>query len=1757
MMAIWWLVVLLIFVFVENLSGLSVMEHDLARRGLRGALNGTTEEADTERRGYGYGGTHAVSYAEKEIPKRQLVDTIIYSANTALMGTISYSITDESDSTIYDIHKWTISPTSAENVLMVFSEFAFNSAEIIIEDSSGVLFSCASCGAPFVDPPIPPPFESTDGSVSITAFGAAGVSFSPSNFVLQYVSRHPAADSDLADITLQYNMGYAHVTPVLLSNGLLQAGCEQEFQVNTTTGAIGSDIVFTLAELSFPSDCTTTLNIYDGSNVGTRNLLFSGCQSSDITTEWLYSRTHQLWIYLDNTDRGTDAVVTFTLDYIGEKDLFKCGAIDIQQPDTLRAASGFLIDGSTATTIMRSGQSCEWLIQPNAAAAAGDTVTLLLHRVSLKYGSSVRVYDGPSTADALLLWDSGQAHFFGAFAGASSVVPPPITSSGSALYVVYTSSSVFGAGYYGFYGEYYTNTDLSLGVGNEDGEYLYMSTALGLSIPGDKQEYPGGVNYTWNIRPTNVSSIINFALTALYVPSTADELVLYEGRDIAESAVMGRWNSDTAALPSRWYQTTGQEAVLVFRSQGAGAGASQVGNFKMSYYSDGPNFHCGYPTDPIELEAPSFTFTDGSSSAEQIYRNQSCKWVIDPPGTNGIYVFFTRFNVMGGSLAIYQGDTFDDEALLFTIEESDGVPAPFFVDKAQIGVHYRSDTESVVGNGFSATYFRIPVDGSIAVAPGDDAIRLSSSSMLSLSHVATYGYIAPSTSLEYLVRPNTSSTIYFFLAQMNLTACHGVVTIYDGPDTSSPSLGSFCGESDVVLPDWVFTTGNAATITLTSDGEANYHGNFDISYYSDGNNNHCGFPVNPGTLNGHSMLFSDGTQTNQTIFDNQHCEWLISPLHATASASAGAGSYIVLELLRMDLRGGGILEVFDGSSANAAQSPLVWKCQYCNVVPKPFVLRSGSAYIRYRSDFVGYEQSLEGPWDNPNITGTGFKASYWTLNSSQLAHAMPESTAMNGSVLESPSSSFTMPAETLNHTRHWFLGTGEWPQRLRVHPRLDWETRETDSGSVGGYHSWQDGRIYSKPEDFQALANDGLGTNYCGTVYGNVSAVLVDDSIGVSMAATQHAGAYIQSRAAGKSILNMYGSWDLAREPPSDAITRPVDVCKYIVDSGSTQSLNIRVKRQTGLSQSRLRIYTGLYGYDFVAYDSAGISSGAGTSSMRAYCGRATIVVERNSSLLASGATVDHGFEIEYEARRGDACDGEICPDCLWYIDSLIPDPPFVDIWLPYFIALYSCLGVCCLFFTGLYIRKLMKKYVPEGGWVGLLNPFAKIKIYKVVTPRHLKYTPKWDNFRNNWMLPVGECAICQEKTLVFRFKPCNHCMCVEDMHGYISNALGDISQFPIKCPLHYEGCTTVIEAKLAKRVLDKNAFDKYNEFSDRVAYGEGMRCIFCNNYVNFPEEGGLNMVECPYCVQHFCIRCKKPWHFESKCPLEGIDDSLDKWKDLSGAQKCPACSKLIEKSDVETCNHMIHKITDGIPCIRDRTDFCYCCGEEVLGDYPHEEVNHPGVNHFPDGVYQKCRTAQMKEREAERDRLKRLRRMKGGNIKREQSFELGGENSKEGGGVDEDGWEKVPDHLLVSRPVGGGGGGGVDHTEDYFDAQWDAEVGEKPSPTHSTSSAASAGSPNASPDRKHPHRRLSSVPARLPSLSPVPTRIPANQSSRGGGRPSPGMSTPVNSNSRLAPGGSGGGSGTRPSPGVHAQRGTPNRSGGRGRVAAGSGGRS
>ena len=212
-----------------------------------------------------------------------------------------------------------------------------------------------------------------------------------------------------------------------------------------------------------------------------------------------------------------------------------------------------------------------------------------------------------------------------------------------------------------------------------------------------------------------------------------------------------------------------------------------------------------------------------------------------------------------------------------------------------------------------------------------------------------------------------------------------------------------------------------------SDGTSNYVGDFDLSYYSDGPNSHCGFNENPGVLTSHSMMFTDGSASTEQIYDNQNCEWIVSP-----ALDDGVG-VLVLELLYSDLRGGALMEVYDGD--NKASGKLVWRCRNCDITPKPIVLRSGTAFIRYVSDFSTLATDAD---DNDNndddgAIGKGFKAVYWSINSTAKSQIFPSATAINGSVLELPPG-MSMESNTLNYTRHWYLEMGTWPQKLVYFP---------------------------------------------------------------------------------------------------------------------------------------------------------------------------------------------------------------------------------------------------------------------------------------------------------------------------------------------------------------------------------------------------------------------------------------------------------------------------------------------------------------------------------------------------------------------------------------------------------------------------------------------------------------------------------------------------------------------------------------------------
>lgn len=188
-----------------------------------------------------------------------------------------------------------------------------------------------------------------------------------------------------------------------------------------------------------------------------------------------------------------------------------------------------------------------------------------------------------------------------------------------------------------------------------------------------------------------------------------------------------------------------------------------------------------------------------------------------------------------------------------------------------------------------------------------------------------------------------------------------------------------------------------------------------------------------------------------------------------------------------------------------------------------------------------------------------------------------------------------------------------------------------------------------------------------------------------------------------------------------------------------------------------------------------------------------------------------------------------------------------------------------------------------------------------------------------------GDCIICSSYSATVLALPCSHTLCIEDLQSYLQASLANSSLFPLRCPYHYQGCTATIPLTLAKQYLTAEDYQKYLDHHERAVHGDGVRCIKCSTYIPLPDsrESKIYMVACQNCTVVFCLQCKSLNHNGKRCPADVDMEQLHQWINKVGAMKCPACQRWIEKQDPTTCNHMCHKSTDPIPCVRERTDFC------------------------------------------------------------------------------------------------------------------------------------------------------------------------------------------------------------------------------------------
>eukprot|EP01031_Cornospumella_fuschlensis_P038821 gene38821-47212_t len=536
-------------------------------------------------------------------------------------------------------------------------------------------------------------------------------------------------------------MGYASLAP-FAANGLIAASSIQRWNIRLSP-SFTQRISFTFDSYNLSSACDDRLQIYD-QLVSANNLIFDNCRSDlGETVRWLYALSGKA-IVVFQTRSSASTTGSFVLNYFVDTDLYNCGSF--LQPDRLTADSMQLVDGSASTSLMRRGVSCSWIITSTKARS----VSLIFDWVSLKFGSSVKVYDSNST-NGFLLWNG---------MGATFTVPPVITSTSPSLFISYFSDSTDPVIYRGFLGKYQSNYLGSSGLGTGFSN-LAMSSALDIMPPGDRQTFSGGINYTWFVNPSRATGPLTFTFNSLNLTSPSDRIKIYDGLLTSRNATLLGVFTGTE-IPLRWVQTRSSQATVLFETLSTQISNPSPGSLQLAYYADGSNYHCGFTRNPAQLTMPSWIITDGSSSREAVFSDANCVWDIRPSGNvSSLFIAFDRFSLTGGSLSISTGSS-STERLFTSIGDTSVVPPPMLLRGNRFTIRY-STTSKPLGFGFSLTYYGVSNPTSF---PGDNIVRLVSSTVYSLSSGRTpSNRIAPNTNLTWVVAPSMSSgRIYFALS---------------------------------------------------------------------------------------------------------------------------------------------------------------------------------------------------------------------------------------------------------------------------------------------------------------------------------------------------------------------------------------------------------------------------------------------------------------------------------------------------------------------------------------------------------------------------------------------------------------------------------------------------------------------------------------------------------------------------------------------------------------------------------------------------------------------------------------------------------------------------------------------------------------------------------------------------------------------------------------------------------------------------------
>ena len=597
-------------------------------------------------------------------------------------------------------------------------------------------------------------------------------------------------------------------------------------------------------------------------------------------------------LYMEFTTNGSATNLGWEATYSGSSGPSCTGTTN------LTATSGTFNDGSGANIDYSNNLNCSWLISPSGIS----NIRLTFDSLDLQIGDTVYIYDGSSAT----------ANLIGAHTG--NTLPPFITSSGTDLFVQFTTD---GSG---------VDKGWQLSYQSQNGCFgsQTLTAASGTFNDGTNanQQYTNSTNCSWLIQPPG-ATFISLTFNRFVTENNFDFVTIYDG-STTSAPQLGRFSG--VNLPPN-ITSSGGSLLVEFTSDGS------ITDFGWEASYNSTTTQC--------LSGRTFTSNNGSfsdgSGANNYLNNLNCSWLIQPASANSITLSFSAFDTENNvdEVKIYNGT--DNSAPLVNTFSGNTIPSNTVVNGPAIFVEFITNGTTTAA-GWDASY----TSTSSLSCSGLTTFNATSGSFDDGSGTANYDN---NLNCTWLIQPSSAtSVINLTFTSMDLQIGDRV-RIYDGFNTSGTLIGIRSGTNP---GNPLQATSGAMFLEFTTNSTQT-SGGWDANYSSSST-----FCVPLTTLTANFGNFTDGSPFGQNYADNSDCAWHIQPTLANVAVNLDFFSFDTESI-------NDTVTIYDGPNSSA---PILQTLSGNIPNPSPIVSSGGDMYITFKS--------------NGNTTASGWRAFYNT-----------------------------------------------------------------------------------------------------------------------------------------------------------------------------------------------------------------------------------------------------------------------------------------------------------------------------------------------------------------------------------------------------------------------------------------------------------------------------------------------------------------------------------------------------------------------------------------------------------------------------------------------------------------------------------------------------------------------------------------------------------------------------------------------------------